>query len=438
VGCAKLATRVCSAHSVVRSQFGVSIGKFEGVEEPLARIFAFTYGLEAMRKYTLGALDQGIKPPVITAMVKYYTTEIGRTCINDAMDVMGGAGISMGPKNLLAQIYIGTPIGITVEGANILTRTLIVFGQGALRAHPYAYKEVAAVESNDLKGFDSAFWGHIGHIVRNSFRALLLSLTRGYLATSPVSGPTAHYYRRLTWASASFAILADIAMGVLGGSLKFREKITGRFADILAYMYFSSAVLKRFEAEGRRSEDLPMVDFVLKYNLAQIQKAFDGIYDNIKVPGLRWLFKGWMGGWSRINSMGSQGSDGLGSRVVTSILSNLEQRDRFTEGIFISKNQPHEQMAKLDHAMVVTLKAEATERKVRQAIRDQKIPKKKGLEALEEAKKAGVITSEEYALVKESSAIRADAIQVDDFSEADFKANYVGSPSNGHFKSASI
>ncbi len=179
VGGAKLATRVTSAHGVVRQQFGVSIGKFEGVEEPLARIFGFTYGLEAMRKFTLGAIDKGIKPGVITAMAKYYSTELGRTLINDAMDVMGGSGISMGPRNALAEIYIATPIGITVEGANIMTRTLIIFGQGALRAHPYAYKEVDSIARKDLPAFDNAFWGHIGHIVRNSCRSFLMSLTRG-------------------------------------------------------------------------------------------------------------------------------------------------------------------------------------------------------------------------------------------------------------------
>ena len=235
-GGAKLATRVCSAHAVVRQQFGVSIGKFEGVEEPLARMAGFTYMLEAARIYTCGALDKGIKPPVITAMLKQYSTEVARRCMNDAMDVMGGAGISMGPKNLIAEGYIGMPISITVEGANIMTRTLIVFGQGALKSHPYAYKEVDAIARKDLKAFDLAFWGHIGHIVHNTFRSLLLSLTRGYLANSS-GGPLAVYQRRLQWASASFAILADISMGALGGQLKFKEKITGRFADIMAITF---------------------------------------------------------------------------------------------------------------------------------------------------------------------------------------------------------
>ncbi len=420
-GGAKLMTRVTSAYTVVRQQFGVSIGKFEGIEEPLARIGGFTYALEGMRKFTLGALDKGIKPPVITAMQKYYSTEISRKLMNDAMDVMGGAAISMGPRNLLAEGYIAMPIGITVEGANILTRTLMVFGQGALRAHPYAYKEVNTIEKGDLAGFDEAFWGHIGHVVRNSFRAIVLSLTRGYVAPSPVSGSTAVYYRRLTWASASFAILADIAMGALGGQLKFREKITGRFADILGWMYIGTSTLRRFEAEGRKAEDEVYVHFVMLNVLAEIQKAFDGIYDNIKVPGLRWLFKGVIGSWSRINSLGSQGSDGLGTKLVSTLLVKSEQRERLCEGIYVPKDKS-QHMARLEHAMEVVLKAEAAERKIRKAIKDKTLPKKKMAESLDEAKAKSVITADEYQLIKDSAQIRLDAIMVDDFGPEDYKA----------------
>lgn len=421
-GGAKLATRVTSAHSVIRQQFGVSIGKFEGVEEPLARIFGYNYLLEATRRYTIGALDKGIKPAVVTAMVKYYSTELGRKAIIDAMDVMGGAGISLGRRNLLAEIYIGTPIGITVEGANIMTRTLIVFGQGALRAHPYAYKEVKAAEENDLKGFDAAFWGHVGHVVHNLFRSVLLSVTRGYLASSPVSGPTAVYYRRLTWASATFAILADIAMGSLGGSLKFKEKITGRFADILAWMYMGTAVLRRFEAEGRREEDLPYVHYVMRTALVEIQKSFDGIFDNLKVPGLVWFFKGWLGAWSRINSIGSQASDGLGSRVVKGVLTNSALRDRHTEGIYIPTDR-NQQMGRLDYAMKVVQQAEAAEKKIRDAIKSKQLPKQKVNTLLDQAKAAGIITAAEYDLMKTSGEIRYDAILVDDFSQAEYHAH---------------
>ncbi len=431
-GGAKLATRIVSAHSVVRQQFGVSIGKFEGVEEPLARIFGFTYGLEAMRRFTLGAIDKGIKPGVITAMAKYYSTELGRMMINDTMDVMGGSGISMGPRNNLAEIYIATPIGITVEGANIMTRTLIIFGQGALRAHPYAFKEVDSISKKDAKAFDAAFWGHIGHVVRNSFRSFVLSATRGYAAYFKYSGPLKLYYRRLEWASASFAILADLAMGTLGGSLKFREKVTGRFADILAWMYIATATIKRFEAEGRRAEDVAYAKFVLKHALTQIQRSFDGIFDNmynveqkglggkILFGALNILFKEVLGSWSRMFSIGSQASDHLQHVVVSGVLAGGELRERLTEGIYIPKDANKEQIARLDHAMKMVHQSEAIERKVRDAVRKKTLEKKKGAALFEDAKARGVISAEEFNTWKDAAALRYEAILVDEFTQEQY------------------
>ncbi|AHI06104.1 acyl-CoA dehydrogenase [Bdellovibrio bacteriovorus W] len=424
-GGAKLATRVTSAHSVIRKQFGMPIGKFEGVEEPLARIGASTYTMEAMRLYCLGALDKGIKPGVITAMQKYYTTEMGRKVINDAMDIMGGAGISLGPRNLLAEIYIATPIGITVEGANIMTRTLIIFGQGALRAHPFAYEEVRAYEANDVRGFDRAFFGHIGHIVRNTCRAILLSCSRGYLAATPDCHPQMRvYFRRLSWTSATFALLADVAMGVLGGQLKMREKITGRFADILANMYIATSVLRRFEAEGRRKEDLAFVHYSLKNCMAEIQKGFDGIFDNLKIPGVRWFFKGWLGAWSRINSIGSQASDGWSHAIASAMMEEGGIRDRLTEGIYMPKNRD-EQLGRLEYAFSVSLKADAAEKKIRKAIHTKVLPKQKPATLVDEAVAKNVITAEEGKLIQESNAVRYDAILVDDFNEEQYHANKV-------------
>lgn len=422
-GGSKMVSRVVSAHGVIRRQFGVSIGRFEGIEEPMARIGASTYALEAMRIFTLGALDQGIKPPVITAIQKYQSTEIGRRCINDGMDIMGGAGISLGPRNMLGEMYMATPIGITVEGANIMTRTLIIFGQGALRAHPFAFAEVKAVEANDAKAFDVAFWGHIGHVVRNTFRSVVLSLTRGYVAGSPSTHPKVkHYYRRLQWASASFAIMSDIAMGSLGGTLKMREKITGRFADILSYMYIASSVLRRFEAEGRRESDLPLVHYNLKWCLSEIQKAFDGIFDNIKVPGLRWLFKGWIGSWSRINSMGSQASDGWSHAISNLMLEDGPVRESLTRGIYLPKDT-NQQMGRLERAFKLVHQAEAAEKKIKKAVRDGILPRKKTHMLLDEAKSKNVISEQEYRLIQESDEVRYDAILVDDFSETEYRAN---------------
>lgn len=435
-GGAKLITRVTSAHSVVRQQFGVSIGQFEGIEEPLARIGAMTYGLEAMRKFTLGALDKGIKPPVITAIAKHYATEIGRKLVNDGMDILGGAGITLGPRNLLAEIYTATPIGITVEGANILTRTLIIFGQGALRAHPYAYKEVKAIEENNLHDFDRAFWGHVGHIVTNTCRSILLSVTRGYIAPAPVHGPLKQYVRRLTWASASFAILADLAMGTLGGTLKFREKVTGRFADILAWMYISTAVIRRYEDEGRRPEDLAFAKYTLKHALSEIQRSFDGIFDNIYgveqkgfMPklvfgSLHFLFKSLLGGWSRINSIGSFASDHLQHVICKHLLAGSDVRERLTSGIHVPKDSK-EQLGRLENAMKLVLQAESIEKKVHKARKAGALPRLKGAALLEAAREKGVISAAEYDMVRKAAEARWDAIQVDDFSQQQYISHSV-------------
>lgn len=424
-GGAKLAARVVSAHALVRRQFGMSIGRFEGVEEPMARIGAAAYQLEAMRRYCLGAIDKGIKPGVITAMQKYYATEMGRHVINDAMDIMGGAGISLGPRNLLAEIYVATPIGITVEGANILTRTLMIFGQGALRAHPFAYTEVKTAEANDVKGFDRAFWGHIGHVVRNTCRAILLSWTRGYLASTPDVHPQMKIYiRRLSWTSATFALLSDIAMGVLGGQLKAKQKITGRFADILANMYMATALIRRFEAEGRREEDLAFAHYNLKRCMSEIQKGFDGIFDNLKIPGLRWFFKGWIGAWSRINSVGSQASDGWSHGIAAAMLKEGGVRERLSEGIYMPTDR-NEALGRLEHAFSLVNKAEAAEKKIKKAIREKVLPKKKVHLLLDEALSKNIITADEMKLIQESDSVRYDAILVDDFSEEQYHANKV-------------
>lgn len=422
-GGAKLATRVVSAHSLIRRQFGMSIGRFEGVEEALGRIAAAAYQLEAMRIYCVGALDNGIKAGTVTAMQKYYTTEMGRQGINDAMDIMGGAGISMGPRNVLAETYIATPIGITVEGANILTRTLMIFGQGALRSHPYAYEEVKTAAANDVKGFDKAFWGHIGHVFRNMSRSILLSLSRGYLAGSADVHPQLKkYVRRIAWTSASFAIISDIAMAVLGGTLKAKQKITGRLADILGNMYMAMALIRRFEAEGRREEDLPYVHYNLQRCMANIQNSFVGVFNNLKVPGLNWLFGGIIGGWARINTMGTGPADELSHEICRTVLIDGDIRNRLTEGMHIptDKNQA---VGRLDYAFSLVNKAEAIEKKIRKAVKAKELPKKKVHMLLDEALAKQIITQDEFNTLKETEAVRYDAILVDDYSQEQYLSN---------------
>jgi acyl-CoA dehydrogenase len=428
VGGAKLASRAVSAHATVRKQFGLSIGKFEGIEEPLARIGAHTYLLEALRKFTVGALDKGIKPPVVTAIAKYNSTELGRVIVNDAMDIFGGAAISRGPKNLTYSHYVMTPIGITVEGANILTRTLMIFGQGALRAHPYAFKEVNAVVNNDVKAFDDAFWGHIAHVIKNLTRAKLLYLTRGHLAFGYGDSHTKRYYRKLVWSSAMFAILADFAMAILQGKLKTKEKITGRFADILSNMYMATAVLRRYEAEGRQKEDLPFVHFSLQNSLSIIHKSFDGILGNMPGP-IGFLFKAVVRPLWSLNGVGETIDDSISTEISTAMMTVGGIRDRLTEGMFIPTDIKNDQLALLEHVFKVAKASETAERKVRKAIRKKELPKKKVKDVIDEALKKSIITQEEFKALQESAQLRWEAIQVDDFSEEEYlgyKTNELG------------
>ncbi|MCC6671783.1 MAG: acyl-CoA dehydrogenase [Planctomycetes bacterium] len=418
-GGAKLAARVAGAYAAVRRQFGLPIGRFEGIEEPLARIGGLTWLLEAARRFTVGGLQSGAKPAVATAIAKYNSTEIYRRIINDAMDVCGGAGISRGPRNLLAHGYMGCPISITVEGANILTRTLMVFGQGAIRCHPYTYAEIAAVGRGDLGAFDRALFGHIGHVVRNGCRAFLLSLTRGWLATPWGRGPAARYQGKLSWAAASFALLADLAMGTLAGDLKRKEKLTGRFADVFSWLYLGTAALRRFEAEGRRKDDLPFLRWSLEHALAQIQQAFDGIYANFDVPVLGWLLRGPIGLWSRMNPLSLGPSDRLGGKVARALQVPGPHRDHLTRGIHVASEEG-EAMARLDRTLELVHQAEAVVAKIKDAVRGRRLPKGRPESLVAEALAAQVIGPEEAELLQRAEAARWDAIQVDSFGLAEY------------------
>jgi len=420
VGGGKYVARVAGAHAAVREQFGLSIGKFEGVEEPLSRIAGYTYIMDAARHYTNGAVDRGEKPGVVSAIMKYNTTEMQRDLVNDGMDILAGNGISRGPNNLLALAYQSLPISITVEGANILTRTMMIFGQGAIRCHPYALKEIEALMEKDVEKFDDAFWSHVGHVVRNGFRAFGLSLTRGRLASSPVSGPAAPYYRKMAWASASFAFFADLAMGSLGGALKRKEKITGRFADILSWMYLGTAVLTRFEKEGRPEEQEPFLHWSMQYAFAQMQEAFEGLFDNLKVPGLTWLLRLVVAPWSRLNTIGEPPDDELGGSIAQAIQEKDGAREWLTEDLYVPEDtdQP---LGQLEHAFRLSRDAYHVGQKIKDAIRDGTLPKKRPHQLLDAAVEEGVITDEERDLVHRADEAREQYIQVDEFTLEEYR-----------------
>ena len=431
----KYVARVAGAYATVRKQFGQPIGAFEGVEEPLARLGGFAYLLEAARRYTCGALDRGLKPAVATAVAKYNFTDLYRKAVSDGMEILAGTAIMRGPRNLLAHSHDLTPILVSVEGANILTRTLMVFGQGAIRCHPYIFREIQALRARDVDGFDRALWGHFGHGVRNGFRSLLLSLSRGHLAGSPVGGPAARYVRRLAWASASFALLSDIALCTSGGNLKRRGKITGRFADILSWMYLGVAVLRRFEAEGRREADLPFLHWAMQYGLAQIQQGFDGLLQNMTVPGLRWLVRGPIALWSRLNPIGTMPSDAVGRQIAKALQRPGPQRDALTAGIHVPSN-PDEALGRLERAFTLSCAAEAAARKIADAIQAGKLPRGRSEQLLAQAAAVGIIGSEEAQAMQDAEEARNDAVQVDSFTSEDYMSATPAAPRKAEFAGA--
>lgn len=290
-----LAAKMTSAYSVVRQQFGVSIGQFEGVQEGLARIGGLTYALESCRLMTAGAIDLKLSPSVVTAIAKYHMTEMGRTIMNDAMDIHAGKGIQVGPNNYLAHGYMGIPVSITVEGANILTRNLMIFGQGATRCHPFVLKEMEAAAMDDddaaLEQFDGLLMKHIVFALSNASMALVHGLTRSYFAKAPVCGETADYYKQLGRMSRGLAFTTDVAMLMLGGELKRKEMISARLGDVLSHLYIASTVLKRFEDEGRQQADLPFVKYAIETSLYEIGQAFDGFFKNFSNPVVNFALK---------------------------------------------------------------------------------------------------------------------------------------------------
>ncbi len=427
IGGARTAVRAIGAYAAVRKQFGLNIGKFEGIEEPMARIGGYTYLMDAARSYICGALDQGAKPAVVTAIAKYNFTELGREIVNDAMDIAGGAGISRGPRNLLAHSYIAMPIAITVEGANILTRTLMIFGQGAIRSHPYALKEIQAMMEKDVRKFDDNFWKHVGHVFENSIRSVLLSITRGVVARSPVKGQAAKYYRRLAWASASFAFMSDMALGSYGGALKMKEKLAGRYADILSWMFLAAATMRRFEADGRRKEDVPIFKWSMEHAFYRIQTAFDEIYSEIQVPGFSWLFRGPVAMWSRLNRIGKKPADSIGHKVAQAMQTGGDQRDRLTDGIYLPLTRD-EALGKLEYALKQVEVNFPIYKKLYKATKEGIIEKDKPLKQLASAVKLGVITEGEAELVQKTEEARFDAITVDEFTLEEYNRGAVNKP----------
>lgn len=413
-GAAKLSCRATGAYARIRRQFKLPIGQLEGIEEPLARMAGLTYQMEAARVMTCAAVDRGEKPAVLSAIVKYSLTEGMRRVVNDAMDVQGGSGISLGPRNLLGRAYQSIPIGITVEGANILTRSMIIFGQGAVRCHPYVLREIRAVADPDanagLREFDRAFFGHCGFTISTAARALWLGLTGGHTLAVP-GGPARRLLQITSRLSAAFVLAADLSMIVIGSGLKRREKLSGRLADILSHLYLVSATIKQFEDHGRPADELPLLEWACANSFHAIRSAFEGLLANFPNRPAALLLR-LLAFPLGLPAYGPK--DRLGHRVAALLLAPSEVRDRLTNGIY-APTDTNEPLGRLDDALAKVIAAEQVERKIRDAARAQRIPAGSDEQTLQRALDADVITAEEAGIVTVAQAARREVIRVDDF-----------------------
>ncbi len=422
-GAAKLAARTSGAYSRVRVQFKTPIGNFEGIEEALARIGGNTYMMEAARVMTASAVDLGEKPSVISAIVKYHLTERARQTINDAMDIHGGKGICLGPNNYLGRAYQHIPVSITVEGANILTRSMIIFGQGAIRCHPYILAEVNAAKDSDStrasQDFDQALTGHVIYSARNFVFSLMYGLVGKYIKKdipTTASPETAHYYQQLTRFSAAFALMADISLLKLGGSLKRRERLSARLGDILSMLYLCSATLKRFEDDNCPASDLPLLHWSVQDAIYRMQQAFDELLANFPSNAfVVWVLRFFV---FPLGKPYSPPSDALAHEISQLMMKPGDTRDRLTDGIYvpITGDEP---LADLEQALQYAIKCEAIEAKLRNAVKANQISAEKDNKIID-ALARNIITKEEAEELEKMQALRRKAIMVDDF-PADFK-----------------
>ncbi len=413
-GAGKLACRFTGAYARVRRQFGRAIGSFEGIEEALARIAGRTYEMEAGRQLFLDALAAGERPAVLSAILKYHLTEMHRQVINDAMDVLGGRGICLGPANPIGRAYQAIPIAITVEGANILTRNLIIFGQGALRCHPYLLAELEAAHAPDpgeaLRRFDAALLHHVGHLGRILFRTLWLGISRGRGSRAPTGGGLGRAYQRINWMASAFALNADLVLMTLAGSLKRRERISARLGDVLSLLFLASAVLRHFERQGRSPSALPLLQWSLEDLLQRTDAALRALWRNLPNRALAWLLRALS---FPTGSPFHGPDDALEHALARILLSPGGARDALTDGIFLGVGT-ESPVRRMDQALESTVQAEVTETRLRNALRRGEL---ESVESIAEALRAGILHPGQAAGLRRAALLRDQVIQVDAFDD---------------------
>ncbi|MBR9727248.1 acyl-CoA dehydrogenase FadE [Shewanella intestini] len=411
------------AYSRIRRQFKLPIGKLEGIEEPMARIGGNAYLMDAVTSLTTTGIDLGEKPSVISAIVKFHLTDRMQKCIIDAMDIHGGKGVCLGPNNYLGRGYQAAPIAITVEGANILTRSMIIYGQGAIRCHPYVLTEMESAfdtdKSRGLANFDAAIFGHIGFATSNFIRSLWMGLTSSHFSNSPYSDKTKRYYQHMNRFSANLALLSDLAMATLGGNLKRKERISARLGDLLSQLYLVSATLKRYEDDGRLTEDLPLVQWACEDGLYKLQDSLDDLLDNFPM-GLGNILRVVMFPFGRPVK---RPSDILDHKVAKILQTPSASRDRLGEGQYWAPTE-FNAVGIQEQTFADILAAEPLYDKVCKAA-GKRLPFMYLDKIAQQGKELGVLNDAEVELLKRTEIGRMKSVNVDDFDTRVLKANEI-------------
>lgn len=424
-GAGKLAGLATGAYAYTREQFGRSISEFEGVQEALEPLAGHGYEMNAARLLTVGMLDRGVRPSVPSALLKYRNTDLMRVAINHAMDVVAGRGVITGPRNFLARAYQAIPIAITVEGANILTRSLMVFGQGAIRCHPFITEEIAAARNEDeragVRHFDGVFYRHIAHTARNALRAPLLAWAGGAVESVPDQGALQRYYRQLARFSAAFSLLTDATLLSVGGGLKARQRLSGRMTDVLVHLYYASAVIKFWHDQGYPEEQHPLVEWSLQSNLAALQAALHAAIDNFPVKGLRLPLRllVFPPGHTRLTGP----DDRLGRSVALSIVEDTPLRDTLAAGCYRNED-PEDSLGRVLNAYRLARATQPIRERLHAAVRKRDEDDLDGIallmghqraELVDWAVEEGIVSEEEREPLLAALAALYDVLRVDAF-----------------------
>ncbi|MGY1424087.1 acyl-CoA dehydrogenase [Lysobacter sp. A289] len=421
-GGSKLGAVVTGAYARIRKQFGLSIGRFEGVQEALARIAGNAYTISALSESTAAAVTRGENPAVPSTIAKYHCTELGRQVAQDAMDIHGGKGIILGPKNYLGRSWQAAPIAITVEGANIMTRSLMIFGQGAILCHPWVLKEMKAAMLPDgperVREFDQNLFGHIGFAISNAVRSLWFGVTGASIGKAPGDVYTRRYYRKLNRYSAALALCADTSMLMLGGKLKFKESLSGRLGDVLSQLYIASALLKRYQDQGCPETDQPLLAWAFHNAVHKVEIAFSGALRNFPIRPVGWLL------WVLVFPLGRRAqapSDRLGHRAASLLMSPNAARDRLAEGIFLTPMASNP-AGRINSYLQAAILAEPVERKFLKAMKNSDIESLTFAEQLDEGVREGWITADERGQLEALREMTIDTISVDDFDTEELRS----------------